>query len=79
MAEEGGIRQFLDIGSGIPTRQNVHEIAREAAPGSQVVYVGQDDVAAVIQADLRDPPDSPGEVPADPADFPLLAGVGRLD
>ena len=64
-----GIRQFLDIGSGIPTQGNVHEIAQQAAPGSRVVYVDIDpvavahsrailagnDAAAVIQADLREP------------------------
>jgi hypothetical protein len=64
-----GIRQFLDIGSGIPANQNVHQIAHEAAPGSRVVYVDNDDSvvahsksilrrdpsAVVIQADLRDP------------------------
>jgi hypothetical protein len=64
-----GIRQFLDIGSGIPANQNVHQIARAAAPGSRVVYVDNDDDvvahsklmldgdpgATVIQADLGDP------------------------
>jgi SAM-dependent methyltransferase len=64
-----GIRQFLDIGSGIPTGQNVHEVAQEAAPGSRVVYAEIDEVAVahsrlllednpdatVIQADLREP------------------------
>jgi hypothetical protein len=64
-----GIRQFLDIGSGIPTAGNVHEIAQQAAPGSRVVYVDRDPVAVaegrkllsgndhatVIQADVRDP------------------------
>src|SRR5580704_16748202 len=40
-----GIRQFLDIGSGIPTQRNVHEVAQEAAPGSRVVYVDYDEVA----------------------------------
>jgi SAM-dependent methyltransferase len=40
-----GIRQFLDIGSGIPTQGNVHEIAQQAAPGSRVVYVDIDPVA----------------------------------
>jgi hypothetical protein len=40
-----GIRQFLDIGSGIPTAGNVHEIAHQAAPGSRVVYVDIDPVA----------------------------------
>jgi hypothetical protein len=64
-----GIRQFLDIGSGIPTQRNVHEVAQEAAPGSRVVYVDYDEVAvahskllldgnpdaAAVYADLRDP------------------------
>src|SRR6266536_2009644 len=40
-----GIRQFLDVGSGIPTVGNVHEIAQKAAPESTVVYVDVDPVA----------------------------------
>jgi SAM-dependent methyltransferase len=62
-----GIRQFLDIGSGIPTRGNVHEVAQKAAPDSKVVYVDIDPVAvshsrqllagnpntAVVQEDAR--------------------------
>jgi SAM-dependent methyltransferase len=65
---DAGIRQFLDLGSGIPTRGNVHEVAQRAAPGSKVVYVDIDPVAAahskallagnddaaVVQGDLRD-------------------------
>ncbi|WP_158893563.1 SAM-dependent methyltransferase [Amycolatopsis anabasis] len=64
-----GIRQFLDLGSGIPTRGNVHEVAQEADPEARVVYVDLDPVAVthsrallagnesaiVVQADLRDP------------------------
>jgi SAM-dependent methyltransferase len=64
-----GIRQFLDIGSGIPTVGNVHEIAQEVAPDARVVYVDVDPVAvahsrhilagneltAVVQEDLRRP------------------------
>ena len=64
-----GINQFLDIGSGIPTSGNVHEVAREVDPEARVVYVDIDPVAviqsrnllagddrtAVVQADLRDP------------------------
>lgn len=64
-----GIRQFLDIGSGVPTVGNVHEIAQQAAPESTVVYVDVDPVAVahseailagndragVICADLREP------------------------
>ncbi len=64
-----GVRQFLDIGSGIPTVGNVHEVAHRYAPESRVVYVDIDPVAvmhskhildgdprcAVIQGDLRRP------------------------
>src|SRR5258708_20865434 len=64
-----GIRQFLDIGSGIPTESNVHEVAQQADPDARVVYVDIDPVAVahskailpgnqnatVIQADLREP------------------------
>ena len=64
-----GISQFLDIGSGIPTQGNVHEVAQQADPGARVVYVDVDPVAiahskailagqpdiAVFEADLRDP------------------------
>ncbi|MFD5829659.1 SAM-dependent methyltransferase [Lentzea sp. NPDC060358] len=63
-----GVRQFLDIGSGIPTVGNLHEIVQDAAPESRVVYVDRDAVAVahsemilagnaragVVQADLRD-------------------------
>ncbi|HEY5835087.1 SAM-dependent methyltransferase [Streptomyces sp.] len=68
-AVERGITQFLDIGSGIPTFGNVHEVAQAASPGARVVYVDNDPVAvahsrAVLEgnedatiaaADLRDP------------------------
>lgn len=66
-----GVRQFLDIGSGIPTRGNVHEIAQRAAPDARVVYVDIDPVAVshgrhflagnphtyVLQEDVRNPTD----------------------
>lgn len=42
---DAGVRQFLDIGSGIPTVGNVHEIAQQAAPDARVVYVDVDPVA----------------------------------
>src|SRR5215475_1635393 len=45
LAAESGIRQFLDIGSGIPTERNVHECAQEIDPTSRVVYVDIDPVA----------------------------------
>lgn len=69
LAGQAGIRQFLDIGSGIPTANNVHQVAQDTVPGSCVVYVDNDDVAVahsrllladnpdatIIQADLREP------------------------
>src|SRR5690349_9793653 len=39
LAAAAGVRQFLDIGSGIPTEGNVHEVARAARPDARVVYV----------------------------------------
>lgn len=44
LARERGIRQFLDLGSGLPTEQNVHQVAQEAAPESRVVYVDNDPI-----------------------------------
>jgi hypothetical protein len=41
---EAGIRQLIDVGSGLPTADNVHEIAQRAAPGARVVYVDNDPV-----------------------------------
>src|ERR1700760_847789 len=43
-ARERGIRQFLDIGTGIPTASNTHEVAQQVAPGSRVVYVDNDPI-----------------------------------
>ena len=70
LAAEAGIRQFLDIGTGIPTANNTHEVAQSVAPGSDVVYVDNDPVVLTharallvsgeqgrtnyIDADLRD-------------------------
>jgi len=44
LAGEAGIRQFLDIGTGIPTAGNTHEVAQEIAPDSRVVYIDYDPV-----------------------------------
>lgn len=68
LANECGIRQFLDLGSGLPTARNTHEIAQEADPRSKVVYVDIDPIVAVhgrallaadntriITADMRRP------------------------
>ncbi|MFB9320274.1 SAM-dependent methyltransferase [Cryptosporangium minutisporangium] len=42
LAREAGIRQFLDVGTGIPTSPNLHEVVQEIAPESRVVYVDND-------------------------------------
>jgi hypothetical protein len=82
LAAEAGIRQFLDIGSGIPTENNVHQVAQNCAPGARVLYVDSDDVViahsrlmlndiqdtGVIQADLREP----AKILADPETQLLL-------
>jgi hypothetical protein len=39
-----GVSQYLDVGSGLPTSPNVHEVARERVPGARVVYVDYDPV-----------------------------------
>jgi hypothetical protein len=68
---EAGIRQFLDIGAGMPTNNNIHEVAQSFAPQSRVVYVDHDPIVLsharalltsapqgrtdYIEADLREP------------------------
>lgn len=42
MAREGGIRQFLDVGTGLPTADNTHQIAQRVAPNARIVYVDND-------------------------------------
>ncbi|MEU1270315.1 SAM-dependent methyltransferase [Streptomyces sp. NPDC005799] len=44
LAQDDGIRQFLDIGTGLPTAENVHQIAQRIIPDSRVVYVDNDPV-----------------------------------
>ena len=83
LAGEAGIRQFLDIGTGIPTANNTHEVAQHIAPESRIVYVDNDPVVlsharallksspegacAYLDADLRDP------------DAIIAAAAGTLD
>jgi hypothetical protein len=71
LAGENGIRQFLDIGTGIPTANNTHEVAQGIAPESRIVYVDNDPVVllhaqalltsnregacAYVDADFRNP------------------------
>jgi hypothetical protein len=71
LAAGHGIRQFLDIGTGLPTADNTHDVAQSAAPDSRIVYVDHDPIVLsharalltsspagktdYLQADLRDP------------------------
>jgi len=71
LAAEAGIRQFLDIGTGIPTANNTHEVAQRVAPASRIVYVDHDPIVlaharsllsstpegacAYLEGDLREP------------------------
>jgi len=69
LATEGGIRQFLDLGCGLPTQANVHQLAQGVVPGVRVVYVDNDpmvashgrallasgDQVAMVLSDLRQP------------------------
>ena len=71
LAVEHGIRRFLDIGSGLPTEENVHQVAQAVDPSARVVYADNDPMAVVharalmaktpgttaTRADLRDPAD----------------------
>lgn len=71
LASEAGVRQFLDIGTGLPTADNTHEVAQAAAPDARIVYVDNDPlvltharalltsspdgVTDYVESDLRDP------------------------
>jgi hypothetical protein len=71
LAEEAGIRQFLDIGTGLPSGENVHQVAQSIDPSARIVYVDNDPIVLVharafltgspegavdyVDADLRDP------------------------
>ncbi|MEU7414574.1 SAM-dependent methyltransferase [Streptomyces sp. NPDC042638] len=71
LAAEAGIRQFLDIGTGVPTEPNLHQIAQSVVPDARVVYVDNDPIVLAhasallrgtpegvteyVQADARDP------------------------
>jgi hypothetical protein len=71
LAGEAGVRQFLDIGTGLPTANNTHEVAQSVAPDSRIVYVDNDPLVLVharalltsrpegvtdyVEGDLREP------------------------
>src|SRR5260370_19411419 len=84
LADDAGIRQFLDVGTGLPTANNTHQVAQRVAPEARIVYVDNDPLVlaharalltstpegatAYIHADLRDPDKILAEA-ADTLDF----------
>ncbi|HKT05051.1 MAG TPA: SAM-dependent methyltransferase [Rugosimonospora sp.] len=80
---EQGIRQFLDIGSGVPTVGNVHEIAQQVSPESTVVYVDMDPVAVAHSEAILEGNDRAGVICADMREPELIksraAASGLID
>jgi S-adenosyl methyltransferase len=80
LAGEAGIRQFLDIGTGLPTADNTHQVAQRVAPESKIVYVDNDPlVLAHARALLTSTPEGTTDyIHADMHDpGNILAGAGR--
>ncbi len=81
LAAERGIRQFLDIGTGLPTMNSVHEVAQSVAPGSRIAYVDNDPVVLAHARDMLNC--LPGTMIAghdlrDPAAITADAGIRAL-
>ena len=80
LVAEAGIRQFLDIGTGIPTANNTHEVAQRADPSARVVYVDNDPIVLTHARALlaSDPAGVTGYVDADLRDTgAILAAAAR--
>ncbi|GAA2812519.1 SAM-dependent methyltransferase [Crossiella cryophila] len=73
-----GIRQFLDIGSGIPTVGNVHEIAQRIDPACRVVYLDRDPVAVAHSELMLEQTPGTGVVHADMRDFERVIGSAAV-
>jgi hypothetical protein len=84
LAQDYGIRQFIDVGAGLPARQSVHDAARAVAPDARTIYVDhdpvvcshgrallEDDATAMVEADLR----QPGQI----LDHPLTRSLINFD
>jgi hypothetical protein len=81
LAAQGGIRQFLDVGTGLPSANNTHEVAQAIAPESRVVYVDNDPIVLVHARALltSSPEGETGYLDADIKDpDAILAGAAQL-
>src|SRR5579863_699121 len=83
LAEEAGIRQFLDVGTGLPSASNTHEVAQAAAPESRIVYVDNDPIVLAHARALltSDPQGATGYLDADARDTSsiVIGAAGLLD
>jgi S-adenosyl methyltransferase len=80
LAREAGVRQFLDVGTGLPTADNTHEVAQRVAPDSKIVYVDNDPIVLVYARALltSSPQGSTHYVEADMSDTAtVLREAGR--
>jgi hypothetical protein len=80
LAGDAGVRQFLDVGTGLPTANNTHEVAQSIAPESRIVYVDNDPLVLVHARALltSSPPGATDYVDADLHDVgAVLAGARR--
>jgi len=70
LTEEAGVRQFLDVGTGLPSASNTHEVAQAAAPESRIVYVDNDPIVLAHARALlaSDPQGATGYLDADARD-----------
>ncbi|GFJ94910.1 hypothetical protein Prum_085520 [Phytohabitans rumicis] len=69
LAGEAGVRQFLDVGTGLPTADNTHEVAQRVEPTSRIVYVGHDPLVlvharALLTSSSEGPPTTSTRTPA---------------
>jgi len=79
LAGEAGIRQFLDIGTGLPTAENTHEVAQRAAPESRIVYVDNDPIVLAHARALLDstPQGATAYIEADARDTGTILAAAR--
>jgi len=77
-AAEAGIRQFLDVGSGIPTEGNVHEIAQDVDPACRVVYVDMDPVAVSEGLEILDGNKNATSIRGNVLDIPAILSHPRV-
>ncbi len=82
LAAEAGLRQFLDVGAGLPTAENTHQVAQRIAPAARIVYVDNDPPVVVHARQLPGAGGrvlhrpGPGEAGGDPG-RPVAPGPGR--